>query len=166
MKTAADWIRLLNLAPHPEGGHFREIYRSLEMIPAGVFPGLYAGPRSASTSIYFCLAPGERSNLHRLRSDEIWHFYDGTALAVHCFFDDLTHRVIRLGRDFEAGEMFQVVIPGGCWFGAEGSWPEDWALFGCTVAPGFDFSDFTLGKRADLLAGFPNHADIILRLTH
>jgi hypothetical protein len=165
MKTAADWVRLLDLQAHPEGGHFREIYRSADRIPAGVFPGRFSGPRSVSTSIYFCLGPGERSNLHRLRADEIWHFYAGTGLDIHCFFEDLTHRVIKLGRNFEGGEVFQAVIPGGCWFGAEGAGPQDWALFGCTVAPGFDFAEFELGRRDDLQTRFPNQAAIIRRLT-
>jgi len=165
MKTAADWIRLLDLQVHPEGGHFREIYRSNDILPAGALPRRFDGPRSASTSVYFCLAPGEHSNLHRIKADEIWHFYDGTGLNIHCFYNDLSYRVIPLGRNFEAGELFQVVIPGGCWFGAEGAGPGDWALFGSQVAPGFDFADFELGRRDDLLARFPNHAGVITRLT-
>jgi hypothetical protein len=165
MKTAADWIRLLDLQAHPEGGHYREIYRSNDVIQAGALPARFIGPRAAATSVYFCLAPGERSILHRIKADEIWHFYDGTGLNIHCFFDDLTHRIIPLGRNFEAGELFQAVIPGGCWFGAEGAGPDDWALFGSMVAPGFDFSDFELGRRDDLVARFPNHAEIVCRLT-
>jgi len=165
MKTAADWVRMLNLAPHPEGGHFREIYRSAEQFPAGVFPGRFAGPRSVSTSVYFCLGPGERSHLHRIKADEIWHFYEGTVLHIHCLHDDGTDWVIRLGRNVASGETLQAIIPAGCWFGAEGPGPGDWALFGCTVAPGFDFADFELGRRDDLLARFPGRADAVRRLT-
>ena len=151
-KTAADWIDELQLEPHPEGGYFRETYRS----PA-VIPGLQ---RNCSTAIYFLLEGGRVSHLHRLAADEMWHFYAGHRLMVHQLTADGRHEQLRLGSG-----AFQGVIPAGTWFGAEVEPAGDYALVGCTVAPGFDFADFELGRRRELQQQFPQHAELIHRLT-
>ena len=161
MNTAKDWISKLQLRPHPEGGHYRETYRSANLIQP---PG-YSGPRAFSTSIYFLLQAGECSRFHRMMSDEIWHFHDGGPLTIHLLQADGTHQQIRLGRDFDRGEVLQAVIPAGIWFGAAADQPDSFTLFGCAVAPGFDFADFEMARRETLLALHPKHRDLILRLT-
>jgi uncharacterized protein len=129
--TAADVIHLLALTPHPEGGHYRETFRDAHMIDG----------RSASTAIYYLLARGERSHWHRIDAVEVWHYYAGAPLALGIAEAGVT-RVVRLGPDLAAGEQPQAVVPTGSWQSAESL--GDWTLVGCTVAPGFEFSGFTL----------------------
>jgi len=129
--AAADIIRLLELKPHPEGGHYRETFRDARTIEG----------RSVSTAIYFLLARGERSRWHRIDAVEIWHHYAGAPLALG-IADKAGTRVARLGSDVSAGEMPQVVVPAGAWQSAESL--GAWTLAGCTVAPGFDFNGFEL----------------------
>jgi predicted cupin superfamily sugar epimerase len=156
-------IQALDLQPHPEGGYFRETYRSPERI---LRPD--NRERNASTAIYYLLQSSDYSAWHRIRSDELWHFHAGTPLDVHVLGDNgsvVTHRV---GNPLvHAGAVFQAVVPANHWFAAErvqdiGN--EDFALLGCTVAPGFEFSEFELGHTAALLATYPNHAALIRRL--
>ena len=163
--TAKYWITKLALQPHPEGGYFREIYRSAERIPATALPTRYRGPRHFSTSIYFLLAATQISTLHRLASDEQWHFYDGSALLLAMIAPDGTSRQVRLGQRATAGEQFQAVIPAGTWMGARLARHRGYALIGCTVAPGFEFKDFATGQRSDLLEQFPRHRKLITALT-
>ncbi len=133
--SAADIIRLLALQPHPEGGHFREMFRDARKIESG---------RAASTAIYFLLARGERSHWHRVDATEIWHFYAGAPLALR-LADGKSTTTITLGADFVAGECAQAVVPTGVWQTAESL--GDWTLAGCTVAPGFEFSGFELAPK-------------------
>lgn len=163
--TAAQLIEYLGLRRHPEGGWFRETYRSDDLVPADTFPGRFAGPRPCSTSIYFLLERGDVSALHRIRSDELWHFHAGTGLTIHSFGEDGAHAAHRLGTDIAAGESFQAVMPAGLWFGAEVSGPGDYVLVGCTVSPGFDFAEFEMGGREALYELYPAHHAIIERLT-
>jgi hypothetical protein len=163
--TAADWIRLLDLTPHPEGGYYRETYRSPETAAAAHLPPRFAGPRAISTAIYFLLPGDQVSALHRIRSDEIWHFYAGSALTLFVIHPDGRLERARLGPDATAGERFQALVPVGCWYGATVEDPVSYALVGGTVAPGFDFADFELGERAALLREFPQHRAVIERLT-
>ena len=164
MKNAAYWIKTLRLVEHPEGGYFREIYRAGESIPAAALPSRYGRRRAFSTSIYFLLRAGQVSHFHRLRSDEVWHFYAGGPLQFHMFHAGGAYRRLRLGRNPEAGEVPQAVLPRGVWFGVELLRPRSFALCGCTVAPGFDFADFEFGRREELLARFPRHKGLIGRL--
>jgi len=159
-------VEALNLQPHPEGGFFRELYRSAETIPAALLPSDYKGDRSVSTAIYFLLPGTMFSAFHRLRSDEIWHFYLGDTIVLHLLHPEGRHEIIRVGQDLMHGEQCQVLIPAGAWFAAKVARVEGWALIGCTVAPGFDFADFELARRADLLARFPQHEKIIHAFTH
>ncbi|MFH1476030.1 MAG: cupin domain-containing protein [Verrucomicrobiota bacterium] len=163
--TAKYWITKLGLQPHPEGGYFSEIYRSADQIPAMALPARYRGPRAFSTSIYFLLAGTQISTLHRLASDEQWHFYYGSALLLIMIAPDGTSREVHLGRCTAAGEQFQAVIPAGTWMGARLASHRGYALIGCTVAPGFEFQDFTAGQRSDLLERFPQHRKLINALT-
>lgn len=152
-------VRALALAPHPEGGFYRETYRA-----EGSVQGR-SGARAASTAIYYLLRRDDFSALHRIASDEVWHFYSGASLTVHCLHEDGRHEAIRLGRDLARGEVFQAVVPAGAWFGARIEGEGEHALVGCTVAPGFDFADFELAERAALTARFPTHAALIFSLT-
>jgi uncharacterized protein len=165
MRTGRDWIRELGLEPHPEGGFYREIYRSGDRVLRAGLPPRYAGDRSLSTSIYFLLLSGQVSRLHRLRSDEIWHFYEGSPVTVHAIGPDGAYEPVALGRDPAAGQVMQSVVWAGWWFGAEVAGPDSYALVGCTIAPGFEFEDFELGRRDILLAEFPAHRAIIEKLT-
>ncbi len=163
--TVAELIGRLNLSRHPEGGWYRETYRSVESVAGSALPERFGGPRSFCTAIYFLLGQGDISTLHRIKSDEIWHFYAGASLTVHTFTPQGEHLELKLGPDFTAGESFQAVVAAGCWFGAEVSGPGEYSLVGCTVAPGFDFADFQLGNGSDLLREYPRHKEIINRLT-
>ncbi len=164
MKRADRWIEELGLERHPEGGWFREVYRAAESLPKACLPDRYGGPRAVSTSIYFLLKSGEVSHLHRLRSDELWHFYDGSPLRFHVFGTDGSYWSFLLGRDPRRRESLQAALLAGSVFGAEVVRPRSFSLCGCTVAPGFDFADFEFGRREDLLARFPRKRAAIERL--
>ena len=133
--SAADIIHLLDLRPHPEGGHYRQTFRD---------PAHDGGRRSVSTAIYFLLAAGERSHWHRVDAVEIWHWYAGAALALKTAGSDGV-ATVRLGADLAAGERPQAVVPAGAWQAAESL--GAWTLVGCTVAPGFEFSGFELAPK-------------------
>jgi predicted cupin superfamily sugar epimerase len=133
--SAAEIIAQLKLAPHPEGGHFRETFRDARTGPDG---------RAASTAILFLLAQGERSHWHRVDAVEVWHYYAGAALDLH-IADDSGRRSIRLGGDVIAGETPQGVVPAHAWQAAQSR--GAWTLVGCTVAPGFAFAGFELAPR-------------------
>jgi uncharacterized protein len=164
--TATEWIARLALVPHPEGGHFRETYRAAERIAHEALPARFSGPRAFGTAIYFLLRRGECSALHRIRSDEIWHFYDGDPLTLYVLDDrDGGLAVVTLGRDATRGEAPQAVVPAGRWFGATVEPPGAFTLIGCTVAPGFDFADFEMAERAALVRRHPRHRALIERLT-
>jgi uncharacterized protein len=163
--NADGWIARLRLTPHPEGGYFAETYRSADELPAACLPGRSGGPRACSTAIYFLLRGREISALHCLRSDEIWHFHAGSGALIELIAPDGSYQGLRIGPDADAGEDFQVVLPAGSWFGASVNDPGSFLLVGCTVAPGFSYEDFELGRRADLLAAFPQHRAVIERLT-
>ncbi len=166
-QTAQYWIDKLGLQAHPEGGYFAEVYRSAEQIPVEGLPARYRGPRRFGTSIYFLLKQDRFSAFHRITSDESWHYYTGSSqvdLYVLSPGGKLSHH--RLGPDWEAGERFQATVPAEHWFAAQvGRQPGDFALVGCTVAPGFDFADFELAEQAALVEQFPAHRALIERLT-
>jgi len=157
-------IKRLGLTRHPEGGWYRETYRSGEQIPAPALPERFSGARSFSTAINFLLEQGDFSSFHRIKSDEIWHYYAGAAVIIHLITPDGNAAALQLGPDVGRGQQFQIVIPAGCWFGAEPT-GEGCSLVGCTVAPGFDFADFELADRDTLVAHCPEHATLINRLT-
>ncbi|MBX3211885.1 MAG: cupin domain-containing protein [Labilithrix sp.] len=156
---AARLVALLGLAPHPEGGWFRETWRS--PLALGSLP--HGAPRSASTAIYFLLPAGTFSALHRVASDEAWHHYDGDPVELHVL-EGRVHQTFVLGRDLAAGQRPQHVVPAGAWQAAV-PLGERWALCGCTVAPGFDFADFEMPSREEMLRLLPDHAAVVERLT-
>lgn len=152
-------IAALDLQPHPEGGFYRETFRS----PAGVekSPGVR---RNASTAIYFLLPAGAFSAWHRVTSDEGWHHYAGDPVDLHLLDEREGHRTIRLGPDVLGGEVPQYVVPASTWQAAVPAGSR-YALCGCTVAPGFDFADFRMPTRAELSAAFPAAQSIVEALT-
>jgi hypothetical protein len=164
-KSAQYWIDRLNLVPHPEGGYFRETYRSELSIAGEALPPQFSGARLVSTAIYFLLEGANFSAFHRLRSDELWHFYAGAPITVHVIQPDGVHSQILLGNDPEAGETPQAAVKAGCWFASRVRDPQSFALAGCTVAPGFDYADFELGKWAELIRLYPQHRSLIEQLT-
>ncbi len=165
MKTAEYWIEKLHLQPHPEGGYFRETYRSAEVIPQHTLPDRFASDRTFSTCIYFLLNRRQYSAFHTLKQDEVWHFYEGSPLTLHILDPNGTYTPVKLGRDPEAGESLQAVVGAGNWFAADVHNTRSYALVGCTVAPGFDFADFEMADRQQLMAAFPNHCDLIEKYT-
>jgi uncharacterized protein len=165
MSSAREWIEALGLKPHPEGGWFRETYRAEEAVARAALPPRFTGDRAFSTAIYYLLEGDEFSALHRIRQDEVFHFYDGCGLTLHVIDPRGDYATIRLGRDRAAGEVPQAVVPAGCVFGATVSESGSYALVGCTVAPGFDFADFELPGREELCRQFPQHRAVIERLT-
>ncbi len=164
-EKARNWIDRLRLRPHPEGGWFHETYRSAEIIPATALPERFHGERCFSTAICFLLEGEQFSAFHRIASDELWHFYCGSTLAIHVIAPDGEYSKIRLGHDPDAGAVLQGIVPAGCWFGAELEDRQSYGLAGCTVAPGFDFADFEIATRNELSMRYPQHQSIIRRLT-
>ena len=164
-KTARYWVEKLQLEPHPEGGYFRQTYRSEFILAREALPVGFGGARAASTAIYFLLEGKNFSAFHRLKSDEVWHFYAGEPLRVHVIDRVGKYFSIRLGSDLEAGEVPQAVVPAGCWFASHVADWRGFAVVGCTVAPGFDFEDFEMGKRAELVARYPEQREVIEGLT-
>lgn len=165
--SADQIIERLELRPHPEGGFYRETYRAADVLPGRALPAPIDGDRACSTAIYFLLSGGQFSALHRLRSDELWHFHLGAPLEIIEIAPDGRLVVTRLGPDLLAGERPQVAVPAGHWFGARLTGPERGSigLVGCTVAPGFDFADLEVGRRDRLIKAYPQHESVIRALT-
>jgi uncharacterized protein len=153
--TAVNLIKQFDMQKHPEGGYFTEVYRSTEIIPQHALPSRYAGKRCFSTSIYFLLAGGTISHLHRLSSDEVWHFYLGQPLELLQVSPEGQGTKIYLGKDIASGQKLQHVVPSGYWFGARPVEGSEFSFVGCTVAPGFDFADFELANAEVLSEAFP-----------
>ena len=165
-KKAKEYIQKLQLKSHPEGGYYKEIYRAGELILPDHLPKRYNSSRAFSTSIYFLLEGNQFSSFHRLKSDELWHFYDGSTLIIYTIDEKGELKKIKMGKESNEGEFFQIQIKQNIWFGAELHDQSSFALIGCTVAPGFEFADFELGKRDMLFNLYPEHKNIIKKLTH
>lgn len=164
MKTE-DVIERLGLHPHPEGGFYRETYRSAETLGAGALPARYGAARCFATAIYYMLTPATFSALHRVRTDEIFHFYLGDPVTMLQLSSPGHTSVVTLGSDLRAGQLPQVVVPAGTWQGAMLAEGGAFALMGTTVAPGFEFDDFELGEQDALVAQYYEQAELIRRLT-
>jgi len=148
-------IRELGLRPHPEGGYFTEAYRSRNRV------GADADARSALTSIYYLLTGDDFSAFHRLSSDELWHHYEGSDVAIECIDADGGHRQLVIG----GTGARQAAIPPGVWFAAHLTDAAGYSLVGCDVAPGFEYEDFEIASRTGLCGVYPRHAALIERLT-
>ncbi len=161
---ATSWVTSLELSPHPEGGFYKEVYRSSESIAKAALPERFSGDRSYCTSIYYLLSAGDFSAFHRIRSDEIWHFYAGGPLDLHILHNG-AHTHVVIGRDVRAGQHLQYVVPAGAWFASTPRVGSEYALLGCTVSPGFDFADFEMARREDLISHYPSAATVVTALT-
>jgi len=160
---ALELIEILGLTDHPEGGFYRETFRSpltLRGLPWLAAPA----ERSASTAIYFLLPAGRFSAFHRVMADEVWHHYAGDPIELHTLDRSHGHHAVRLGRDFKAGERPQHVVPAGV-YQAAAPVGERYSLCGCTVAPGFDFADFAMPSRSALVQELAEHRALIERFT-
>jgi len=166
MNHAEYLIKELNLQPHPEGGYFKEVYRSTGEIDNDSLDSKYTGNRNYATSIYFLLISETFSAFHKINQDEIWHFYDGSPIKIHMISETGDYSNVVVGKDLEQGEKLQFVVPGGYWFAANVINQNDYSLVGCTVSPGFDFKDFQLADRNNLIAEFPKHKKLITKLTN
>ncbi|NLE28911.1 MAG: cupin domain-containing protein [Phycisphaerae bacterium] len=165
MITGNDIIDRLKLQPHPEGGFFAETYRSDEQFDGQSLSSRYTSKRSIATAIYFLITAESCSVMHRLKSDEIFHFYMGDPVTMLHLYPDGSSRILTLGTDLINGQQPQVVVPKDTWQGSFVSPGGRYALLGTTVAPGFDFADFEYGRRKDLIEQYPDHAQTIIRLT-
>lgn len=163
-KDAHYWIHNLSLSPHPEGGFFRESYRSEEIIPQSALPKRFSGERHFSTMIYYLLQKGDFSAFHRIKSDECWHFYGGGPLDLHLLSEN-GYQDIVIGTEVADGECLQYTVPAGAWFASEPHEGSLYSLVGCTVSPGFDFVDFEMANRRGLIEEFPLYRGLITRLT-
>lgn len=160
-RSSQYWIDHLKLDAHPEGGYYKETYRSQSEVSLPSF----SGARNISTGIYFLLSQGNFSAFHRIKSDEMWHFYAGDPLSIFVIYPTGELNEIRLGLDLENGEVPQAVVPANCWFASRVHGQGDYTLVGCTVAPGFDFEDFEMADQQELVESYPDHIALITTLT-
>lgn len=163
-EKAKYYIQKLQLKKHPEGGYYREIYRAGEMF--FIDQPKKSLKRNASTSIYFLLEGNQISKFHKLKSDELWHFYDGSSVKIYSIDENGKLNETVLGKNLKDGEVFQSVIKKKTWFAAEVISKRSFTLIGCTVSPGFDFTDFELADRINLFEAFPKYKDLITKFTN
>lgn len=156
LHEAARLAKKLGLEKHPEGGYFKQTYKSGTIVNVQG----YQGPRYIATAIYYMLAGGEFAAFHRIKSDEIWHHYAGGSIRLYMIDGDGGLSKIKLGKD-----MPQAVIKAGTWFAAALASKRSYCLLGCTVSPGFDYRDWEIGNRGDLLRMYPQHRKMIERYT-
>ncbi len=163
-RAATDWIDALALQPHPEGGFFREVYRATDMVePTGTLRR-FGGARSVCTSIFYLLEAGDFSAFHRIKSDETWHFYAGGPLKLHILHGGC-HLSVTIGSDVWSGHHLQYVVPAGAWFASAPLTGTNYSLLGCTVSPGFDFVDFEMAERSELVRHYPEHSELVTKFT-
>jgi hypothetical protein len=165
MQDANYWIQKLNLIKHPEGGYYKELYESPELVPAHSLPSRYKGNRPFATSIYFLVTHDNFSSFHRLLSDEIWFFHFGAPLNLHIITPGGRYIPVKLGCNIEAGETFQYVVTRGSWMAASVDEAYTFSLAGTVVAPGFRFDDFTLATHHMLIKQFPHLEDVVNKFT-
>ena len=158
--TQQELINTYNLLPHPEGGYYCETYRSKGIIPNTALPSSMSGERNYATAIYFLLTAGSFSAFHRIKQDEVWHYYTGSNLFVH----ELKPSGAYIRHNVGPTGVFQTVIEAGSWFASEVVDDSGFSFVGCTVAPGFDFRDFELATATTLAAEYTEHRDLITRL--
>ncbi|NLI80983.1 MAG: cupin domain-containing protein [Deltaproteobacteria bacterium] len=166
MARAWELLETLDLAPHPEGGFYRRTYLSPHTLPPECLPPGFEGSRHLASAIVYLLMGHQKSVLHRIKSDELWHFHEGSPLIVYSIDIHGNLEEQKLGSNPGLGESYQVLVPAGRWFGAMVQQRDGFSLAGCTVFPGFDFQDFELGNRESLMAMYPQHRTLIRRLTH
>ncbi len=164
-KRVKEIVEKLRMTPHPEGGFYKETYRSSGVIPKDILENGFMGDRNYCTAIYFLLTSDNFSAFHKIKQDEIWHYYEGSSLCVHVIGLDGKYNKYKVGMDLDKDELPQLVVPAGCWFASGVEKENNYSLVGCTVSPGFDFEDFELAKRKDLILEFPKHKEVITQFT-
>jgi len=157
-------IQRYGLESHPEGGWYKQSYKSNEQIAARALPERFGTSRVFSTAIYFLLEKGNFSAFHRIKSDECWHFYAGDPLLIYIIEQTGELKVISLGSDHESGQSFQYVVPANCWFASRPAPESEYCFVGCTVSPGFEFDDLELADASELSTFYPQHKPIIIEL--
>jgi predicted cupin superfamily sugar epimerase len=162
--NASELINFYGLQAHPEGGFYKQTYRSDFLIDSVALPDTFSGQRPISTAIYFLLPGGSFAAFHRIKSDELWHFYSGVSLHIHVIHQDGFYEMLKLGANIEEGQSHQHKVPAGVWFASEPSSTEGFSFVGCTVSPGFDFNDFELATSDQLIAEYPHLKEIVSRL--
>lgn len=165
MSKAEQLINQYDLKPHPEGGWYKQTYKSKELISSAALPDRFDGDRTFSTAIYFLLERGNFSAFHKIKSDECWHFYAGDPLHVYVIDEKGSLQTIILGNDPGKGQTFQCVVPANCWFASRPAAISEYCFVGCTVAPGFEFDDFELANENELSAMYPQYTELIGQLT-
>lgn len=163
-RTAEYYIEKLEMTKHPEGGWYKETYRSVGEIDQGNLGQEFLGSRNYSTSIYLLLQADETSAFHRIKSDELWHYHDGNGLTIHELTSEGEYIKHHLGLNLDLKETPQLIIPAGSWFASEVLANGDFCLVGCTVSPGFDFEDLELAKANDLLLKYPDQKNLVNRM--
>lgn len=164
MLSPKELISKYSLLRHPEGGYYCQTYKSREVIGKECLPARFGDYRHFSTAIYFLLERGDFSAFHRIKSDECWHFYAGQSLNIYVIDQAGEMRTISLGNNLERGDVFQFVVPAGCWFASEPASHSEFSFVGCTVSPGFDFEDFELASGSNLSKEYPMHRELINKL--
>lgn len=166
LATLKKVIEKLNLEPHPiEGGYFRQTYRAKEGILKAALPDRFDGDRAFCSQIYYIISPGRISSLHKMLADESWHFYSGSPIKLFEITPDGQVLETLLGSDVVADQIPQHTVMAGNWLGAYNIDADNFSLVGCTVAPAMALDDYQHGKRKDLLKEFPQHKDLIMKLT-
>lgn len=163
MKTKEYWVEKLELIQHPEGGYYKETYRSSLEVELNSINEEWSGTRNLATGIYFLLERNNFSAFHRIKSDELWHFYGGDPITIHLINSKGEYFAQDVGSNLDKGEVLQYLVPANTWFASEVKDNRDYALVGCTVSFGFDFRDFEMADLS-LLAEFPEHEKVLRRL--
>lgn len=158
-------VTKLDMKPHPEGGFYKETYRSDGVIPKDALGRKFSGARNYCTGIYFLLTSENFSAFHRIQQDEMWHFYGGSSLYVHIIDTNGLYKRHAVGMNLDEGETPQLVVPADCWFASSVKEKDNYSFVGCTVSPGFDFKDFELAERSKLIQEFPAHKETIAKYT-
>ena len=164
MSIVKDFVAQYQLLPHPEGGYYKETYRSDAIIKKESLPEGFNGDRNCSTAIYFLLEKDNFSAFHRIKSDECWHFYSGDTLLIYVIEQNGNAYTLKLGADTANGEVFQAMVPANSWFASEPAPNSRYCFVGCTVSPGFDFADFKLAQKEELSRLYPDKKALIHRL--
>lgn len=162
--NAQYWVDTLQLQPHPEGGWYREMFRDFRQV-AAINPSGNSQEYAASTAIYFLLDHTQFSAFHKIGASEVWHFYAGQGITIYILHNDGRLETIELGQHPEQGQQFQTIVPPNTWFAARVNHRGGYALCGCTVAPGFEFTEFELASKNTLLKQYPIHENVIVGLT-
>ncbi len=164
-KKIDEIVKILDMNPHPEGGFYKETYRSNDIIKKHALDNKFTGDRNYCTAIYFLLTSDNFSAFHRIKQDEIWHYYQGSPLYVHVIDHNGEYKRYVVGINLDQGALPQLVVPAGCWFASSVKDANSYSLVGCTVSPGFDFEDFELAERKSLVQEYPKYNEVITQFT-